>query len=128
MADNWLEKREQQLSGGKIIYRKVNQSLEMLLNKLAAGERPAERTDPPKNAQLEAIARSAKILFPQLDLRWDEANGQITWAGHALNPQQRGGKTALTPEQTGAAILAMQLKACELGFHSHQTPDGLVIE
>jgi len=108
MADNWLEKREQQLKGGTIIYRKANQSLETLLHKVASGDNATSAAgggSPIRNAQLEAIARSAKILFPELPLQWDEQAGTITWHSNAL-----------TPHQTGAAILAMQLKACELGF------------
>lgn len=101
MADNYLEKKFEQLRSGRPIYRKVNPSLDTLLAQ-ASSETGKAETGNVKGAQLEAIARSASKSSPgAVACMWDEQSSTLTIECSGLF-------------DLGAAALAARLKACEL--------------
>lgn len=110
MADNYLEKKFEQLRSGKPVYRKVNPSLDTLLTLAASGEGEAHGGgDAVKAAQLEAIARSASRSVPnQVNAAWDEPSATISIGCPGLF-------------QLGSAVLAARLKACELHLRAECT-------
>lgn len=114
MADNYLEKKFEQLRSGRPVYRKVNPSLDSLLTELSrqphaddvmrqeGGGMHGSGADGVKLAQLEAVARSAVRSCPDVvGAACSETEANIT-----LN----------APDMfvLGAAVLAARLKACEL--------------
>lgn len=145
MADNWLEKKQAALSGGPTVIRKVNPSVEQLLRRIADGApardgepraneagqipgadgEPVESvavqnpgTDPlrqVKMAQLEAITRAAKTLFPGMQFECQEGD-----------PASIQVLSQVKYEALGKAVLAMQLKAAELGLNSFEPQDGIL--
>lgn len=107
MADNYLEKKYDEYLHGKSVIRRANPSLDTLLGKVAG---PQERTDEGyavKQAQLDAVMRSASMLGLDAELSSDERGGRILLRGRS-------------PEELGALTLAARLKAAELGLHSRQ--------
>lgn len=107
MADNYLEKKYDEYLHGKSVIRRANPSLDTLLGKVAE---PQERTDEGyavKQAQLDAVMRSASRLGLDAELSSDEQGGRILLRGRS-------------PEELGALTLAARLKAAELGLYSRQ--------
>ena len=107
MADNYLEKKYDEYLHGKSVIRRANPSLDTLLGKVAG---PQERTDEGyavKQAQLDAVMRSASMLGLDAELSSDERGGRILLRGRS-------------PEELGALTHAARLKAAELGLHSRQ--------
>lgn len=117
MADNYLEKKSEELSRGRTVIRKANPSLDTLLKRLSA---PAG--DPAyavKTAQLEAAVRSASYLREAscAVFETDEERAVVTVSG------------VVDATAEGAVSLAVRLKAAELhlGTDVSHTDRGLEI-
>ena len=118
MADNYLEKKFEQLRSGRPVYRKVNPSLDSLLAELSrqpraedgmqqeSGALHGNGADAVKLAQLEAVARSAVRSCPDaVKAECSEAEASISLSAPDMFV-------------LGAAVLAARLKACELHLRS----------
>lgn len=106
MADNFLEKRYEQLRSGKQVIRRSSPSLDSLLERLR--DTPDAPTDPEykvKRAQLDAIERSARILSGGFSSEVSEQTASIAISCKDM-------------EELGGVLLAMRLKAAELRLHS----------
>ena len=111
MADNYLERKYDEYLHGRNVVRKVNPTLDGLLGRLAAENRAAENRDAGnvaaesgylvKQAQLDAVMRSASMLGLAVEMTSDEARAEISLRGTSA--------FAL-----GQAALACRLKAAEL--------------
>ena len=62
MADNYLEKREEELRRGKPSVRLANPSLDTLITRISGHTEATDTSYVVKEAQLEAITRSADRL------------------------------------------------------------------
>ncbi len=116
MADNYLEKKYDEYLHGKKIIRRMNPSLDSLLDRLARPQEKSDATYLVKQAQLDAILRSVARLDPNAEMSSDEAEGRILLRSHV-------------PENLGALSLVARLKAAELGLHSNEvlhSGEGLV--
>ena len=105
MADNYLEKKYDEYLHGKNIIRRANPSLDSLLSRVSGQQ---EQTAPDyrvKQAQLDAVIRSAERLGLDAEFSSDEGRGLVSIR-------------CSTPEDLGALVLAARLKAAELGLHS----------
>ena len=103
MADNYLEKRSEELSRGKTVIRRSNPSLDSLLKSLRT-----KVSDPSyvvKQAQLDALVRSASLLGADATFRTDEASATISLE-------------CPDPLTAGECLLALRLKAAELKLGS----------
>ena len=103
MADNYLEKRSEELSRGKTVIRRSNPSLDSLLKSLET-----KVSDPSyvvKQAQLDALVRSASLLGADATFRADEASATIRLE-------------CGDPLTAGECLLALRLKAAELKLGS----------
>ncbi len=118
MADNYLEKKFEQLRSGRPVYRKVNPSLDSLLAELSRQPHADDimqqesagmhgiGADAVKLAQLEAVARSAVRSCPDaVKAECSEAEASISLSAPDMFV-------------LGAAVLAARLKACELHLRS----------
>ena len=76
MADNYLEKRSEELSRGKTVIRRSNPSLDSLLKSL--GTKVSDPSYVVKQAQLDALVRSASLLGADATFRTDEASATIS--------------------------------------------------
>ena len=106
MADNYLERKYDEYLHGRNVVRKVNPTLDGLLGRLAAenrdaGNAAAESGYLVKQAQLDAVMRSASMLGLAVEMTSDEARAEISLRGTSA--------FAL-----GQAALACRLKAAEL--------------
>ncbi len=104
MADNYLEKRSEELSRGKTVIRKSNPSLDSLLKSL--GTKVSDPSYVVKQAQLDALVRSASLLGADATFRTDEASATISLE-------------CPDPLTAGECLLALRLKAAELKLGSH---------
>ena len=101
MADNYLEKKYDEFLHGKSVVRKVNPTLDGLLGRLAAENKAEDSGYLVKQAQLDAVVRSASLLALDVEFETDETRAEIrlrSTSAFAL----------------GQAALACQLKAAEL--------------
>ena len=117
MADNYLEKKSEELSRGRTIIRKANPSLDTLLKRLSA---PAGDTAyVVKTAQMEAAVRSASYL--------QEAEGAVFETDEERAVVTVSGISDASAE--GSVLLALRLKAAELhlGTDAGRTGKGLEI-
>ena len=103
MADNYLEKRSEELSRGKTVIRKSNPSLDSLLKSL--GTNVYDPSYVVKQAQLDALVRSASLLGADATFRTDEASATISLE-------------CPDPLTAGECLLALRLKAAELKLGS----------
>ena len=103
MADNYLEKRSEELSRGKTVIRKSNPSLDSLLKSL--GTKVSDPSYVVKQAQLDALVRSASLLGADATFRTDEASATISLE-------------CPDPLTAGECLLALRLKAAELKLGS----------
>lgn len=103
MADNYLEKRSEELSRGKTVIRKSNPSLDSLLKSL--GTNVSDPSYVVKQAQLDALVRSASLLGADATFRTDEASATISLE-------------CPDPLTAGECLLALRLKAAELKLGS----------
>ena len=103
MADNYLEKRSEELSRGKTVIRKSNPSLDSLLKSL--GTKASDPSYVVKQAQLDALVRSASLLGADATFRTDEASATISLE-------------CPDPLTAGECLLALRLKAAELKLGS----------
>lgn len=100
MADNFLEKQYENWKNGKPSVRRTVPSLESLIGKLVVKGEP----DPSyivKQAQLDALVRTASALGYGQEFSTDEAGASVT---------VKGDDAMLL----GQAVLAIRLKATEL--------------
>ena len=99
-----------------MVYRKLNPSLDSLLDKLAAqpdGNLPeASAMGKPMAAQMEAIARSGRKVSAEFRIEIDEKSDEI----RILGPNSPGRNLVVA----GEVLLAMRLKAAELHLHAVQ--------
>ena len=101
MADNYLEKKYDEFLHGKSVVRKVNPTLDGLLGRLAAENKAEDSGYLVKQAQLDAVVRSASLLALDVEFETDETRAEIrlrSTSAFAL----------------GQATLACRLKAAEL--------------
>ena len=101
MADNYLEKKYEEYLHGKSVMRKVNPTLDGLLGRLAGENKVEDSGYLVKQAQLDAVVRSASLLGLPVEFETDEARAEIrlrSTSAFAL----------------GQAALACRLKAAEL--------------
>ena len=103
MADNYLEKRSEELSRGKKVIRRSNPSLDSLLKSL--GTKVSDPSYVVKQAQLDALVRSASLLGADATFRTDEASATISLE-------------CPDPLTAGECLLALRLKAAELKLGS----------
>ena len=103
MADNYLEKRSEELSRGKTVIRRSNPSLDSLLKSL--GTKVSDPSYVVKQAQLDALVRSASLLGADATFRTDEASATISLE-------------CPDPLTAGECLLALRLKAAELKLGS----------
>ena len=103
MADNYLEKRSEELSRGKTVIRKSNPSLDSLLKSL--GTKVSDPSYVVKQAQLDALVRSASLLGADATFRTDEASATLSLE-------------CPDPLTAGECLLALRLKAAELKLGS----------
>ena len=103
MADNNLEKRSEELSRGKTVIRRSNPSLDSLLKSL--GTKVSDPSYVVKQAQLDALVRSASLLGADATFRTDEASATISLE-------------CPDPLTAGECLLALRLKAAELKLGS----------
>lgn len=103
MADNYLEKRSEELSRGKTVIRRSNPSLDSLLKSL--GTKVSDPSYVVKQAQLDALVRSASLLGADATFRTDEASATISLE-------------CPDPLTAGECLLALRLKAAELKIGS----------
>lgn len=107
MADNYLEKKYEELQHGKSVVRRSTPSLDSLLKRLvAAGEPSTEYLI--KQAQLDAMVRSASMLGGSLVFETSE-----TVAGEKPACVRVSAESGSAPA-LGEAVLALRLKAAEL--------------
>ncbi len=117
MADNYLERREAELHSGKSSVIKVNPSLDTLIKRIAACTGRADEAYTVKQAQLDAIARSARILAGECTLSPEEASASI---------RAQCSDTFIL----GQKVMIMVLKAAELKLSCHidrDTPDTVTL-
>ena len=103
MADNYLEKRSEELSRGKTVIRRSNPSLDSLLKSL--GTKVSDPSYVVKQAQQDALVRSASLLGADATFRTDEASATISLE-------------CPDPLTAGECLLALRLKAAELKLGS----------
>ncbi len=101
MADNYLERKYDEYLHGRNVVRKVNPTLDGLLGRLAAENMAEESGYLVKQAQLDAVMRSASMLGLPVEMTSDESRAEISLRGTSA--------FAL-----GQAALACRLKAAEL--------------
>ena len=101
MADNYLEKKYDEFLHGKSVVRKVNPTLDGLLGRLAAENKAEDSGYLVKQAQLDAVVRSASLLALDVEFETDETRAEIRLHSNSA--------FAL-----GQATLACRLKAAEL--------------
>ena len=114
MADNFLERRAEELkSGGQTVIRRVNPSLDTLLGRVH-DKTVTDGAYLVRKAQLEAMIRSASMLG--VPFKAEISDDQCT--------------VRLEPEDDmmlmGTVILAMQLKAAELGLKTEVRQAGCI--
>ena len=110
MADNFLEKQMEAYRSGKTVIRRTSPSLDTLLRRVedqseAAGEKVMQ-------AQLDAVVRSASILKDSATFSFDASEERQSIIVHGPSSPRRQ-HVAL-----GRIVLAMELKATELGLGS----------
>ena len=116
MADNYLEKKYEELQRGKTVVRRSTPSLDTLVRRMVE----AHAQDGPyvvKQAQLDAMVRTAAMLGGAVSFAAEERTASIV----ASCPSPDG-IAAL-----GKALLAIRLKAAELSLYTTEetAADGL---
>lgn len=102
MADNYLEKKQEALRSGASVYVRNTPSLDTLIRRV--GGAAADPTYEVKQAQLDAMARSALLYSPETSVRTDADASSLTFSG----------------EGAAQAAVVARLKAAELGIKSEQ--------
>lgn len=104
MADNYLEKRYEELREGRPVIRRVNASLDSLLSKVGEEKgcnSPDEEGEKVKAAQFEALKHSAERLGILFSCEYSEVRGEFRAACSDMY-------------SLGQIVLAVRLKAAEL--------------
>lgn len=107
MADNFLEKQYENWKNGRAPIRRNSPSLDSLVKRLSE-HGPADTSYMVKQAQLDAIVRTASALDGALEFSTDENSASIT--------VRSADRISL-----GEALLAIRLKAAELKLQSCTT-------
>lgn len=106
MADNYLEKKQEELRSARPVIRRVNASLDSLLSEVGKEKEENDNADRKseekvKAAQFEALRHSAERLKIPFSYEYSEQTGQI--------------KTECADWYSlGGVVLAIRLKAAEL--------------
>lgn len=112
MADNYLEKKYEQLSKGRPIIRKANPSLDSLLT---SANTPAENPDPNymvSQRQAEAAVASARRLGMDFSATyWTDDSPQIKICCH-------------NEYELGSVVTVIRLKLAELRLHADISLEG----
>ena len=111
MADNYLERKYEEWKSGKPAVRRTAPSLDSLMKK-AAEDSEEDTSYKVKQAQLDAIVRSAAILEDGVSFQSDESSSTVSCK-------------AESEVSLGAAQLAIRLKAAELKLHAKVQEAGL---
>lgn len=116
MADNYLEKKYEELQHGRPVVRRSTPSLDTLVRRLAV-QQPGDASYVVKQAQLDAMVRTAAMLGTDVTFVAEECTASIV--ASCASPR---GMAAL-----GKALLAIRLKAAELSLLTSEelAPDGL---
>ena len=116
MADNYLEKKYEELQHGRPVVRRSTPSLDTLVRR-AADQRAGDAAYVVKQAQLDAMVRTAGMLGADVSFAADESTASIE--ASCASPRNM---VAL-----GEALLAIRLKAAELSLSTSEelAPDGL---
>lgn len=113
MADNYLEKKYEELRQGKPVVRRNTPSLDTLLRR--AGEcSDIDCTYVVKQAQLDAVVRSSGLLGMPFIYESSETS--------ADSPALVRISGQVSAFELGQAVLAVRLKAAELGLDSATGP------
>lgn len=107
MADNYLEKKYEELQRGKAVVRRSTPSLDSLMKSLSGAGKPSSEYAV-KQAQLDAMVRTASI-----------PGGRVSFLTSETVPGERPAVvTASAPRDSaadlGGTVLALRLKAAEL--------------
>lgn len=102
MADNYLEKKQDALRNGASVYVRNTPSLDTLIRRI--GGPVSDPSYEIKQAQLDAMVRSALLYSPATTAETDVLSGSIRFSGDCASQ---------------AAAIA-RLKAAELGIRSEQ--------
>lgn len=134
MADNFLEKRQEELRGGRTVIRRVNPSIDELLARTAAeeaGEGAAGRKSASytvKAAQIDAMLRSAHKTGAAFEADYTEGSPaliRLSIVGGAVREPSEGILLL------GELLLALKLKAAELHLCASLisfSPDTLTVQ
>ena len=116
MADNYLEKKYEELQHGRPVVRRSTPSLDTLVRR-SAGLQPGDASYVVKQAQLDAMVRTAGMLGTDVTFVAEESTASIV--ASCSSPREM---VAL-----GKALLALRLKAAELSLYTSEdlAPDGL---
>lgn len=104
MADNFLEKQYEEWKNGRPSVHRKNPSLEALVKRLGE-QSPRDESYMVKQAQLDAIVRTASALGLASEFITDEDSASIT-------------VKCSGPVMLGETLLAIRLKAVELKLQS----------
>lgn len=77
MADNYLEKKYEDLRNGRNIIKRVNPSLDSLLSRTAVSASASDPSYKVRKAQLDAMLGSAARLGYDCEARCDESKGEL---------------------------------------------------
>lgn len=116
MADNYLEKKYEELQHGRPVVRRSTPSLDTLVRR-TADRHANDASYVVKQAQLDAMVRTAAMLGADVSLTADERTASIV--ASCASPM---GMIAL-----GKVLLAIRLKAAELSLNTSEdiASDGL---
>lgn len=120
MADNYLEKKYEELRQGRPVLRRNTPSLDSMLKKIGREGMTPDPSYVVKQAQLDAVVRSASLVGEGLSFETFETSD-----GNA--PSYVKAVTFDSGVLLGQAILAIRLKAAELGLCSKVEPDSCQI-
>lgn len=115
MADNYLEKKYEEYVKGKVVYRRQSPSLDTLIGKAGASA-----SDPDyivKQAQLDAMIRSARKLCPELVYESVEARSCV------IVRVCENASDTWNSIRFGEACAVLKLKAAELNLHCSEYLD-----
>lgn len=108
MADNYLEKKFEDLRSGRQVIKRVNPSLDSLLSRIGSADAGSPSSYQIKKAQLDAVSTSVLRLQVPCHISCDEAAASISLSC----------RDAFC---LGRLCLAAELKAAELKFSTSIT-------
>lgn len=116
MADNYLENKMEALRSGKTVLRKNSPSLDTLIHRALKDGASDPSGEMVKFAQIEAALRSASLLGTKFESEISESaqSARISVDGHTSDDFRH----------LGELLLAIRLKATELGLKTSVEADG----